>query len=300
MSKVYEEEVTNKLCVEFDSIEDALQTIKDKGWKPENSKDSDTKKEKDFHKFSSLKQALDVYTSKPESITKFNESDIDIKGLSNPVIDVYYDTQGDYVDVGRYLDGEPECFGNASGGQPYGAFANITVCDAHVWWVPEIYINNLQKRILRLTDWLESNGVRTRVQAKTQSKCLNYSLVIKDYQDALDLTEVAIAFHSDWARRVQFLMIEQSKTWSWGYGSCKEYDVQQLNTLEQTDEGENVFDIYIGGYIPLGLSKDRKEYAVPTIENHFDILEESLQECIEQGLTHRRKRFIIGGYEPHV
>jgi hypothetical protein len=147
-----------------------------------------------------------------------------------------------------------------------------------------------QKRILRLVDWMESQGIRCQIVASADSDCLYHSVVIKEFGDPFDLNHLAVATHPDWLRRIVFLMIEQSKTFSYGYGTAANYDNRMAKYKPQPEDG---IYVYVGGYSPLsGHNGDHGEY---NLNKAFDKIEESIQTIIDEGRTFNEESLSIGG-----
>jgi hypothetical protein len=229
-----------------------------------------------------------VFENNPESIRMFSVNDDRLERPESPGKDVLFDVTGDYLDIDRYLTGEPEMFGNAVMGNPKNIFCTINVLTSFVWYTSNEYILAKQKRILRLVDWLESQGVRCQIVAQDDSEVAFISTVVKEFQDPFNLNDLAVTCHPDWLRRIEFLVMEQSKTWTWGYGSSEVYDKRMLRYKPNPEDG---MYIYIGGYTPYGGwgSNDVKK-----LEQEFDRLEQQVAELVDQGITWNDEPFTIG------
>lgn len=282
-----------KLSAEFDSVGDVMRVARKLGWRPERDQSSDDRERGSFHTFGSLAEAIDVFENHPERIREFSANDDRIERIESPGKDVAFDVTGDYVDVGMYLAGEPEHFGNAVMGNPRSVFCTINVLTSFVYYTTAEYQLVKQKRILRLVDWLETQGVRCQIIGQDDSSVAFISTVIKEYQDPFNLNELAVVCHPDWLRRIEFLIMEQSKTWQSGYGSSQPYDERMLKYVPQPEDG--VY-IYIGGYLPYtkGSWYDNN-CDIDRLNKEFDRLEEQVMTLIEDGRTWNDEPFTIGG-----
>lgn len=292
MTRIMELGSKKKLSVEFDSVFDAFRVIRKMNWTPQNAKESNSRGGGDgssFHTFKSLDEAKDVFENHPETIRQFSINDDRLERPESPGKDVLYDITGDFLDIDRYLTGEPEMFGNAVMGNPKNIFCTINILTSFVWWTSPEYQLTKQKRVLRLVDWLESQGVRCQIVAQEDSSCAFISTVVKEYQDPFNLNDLAVVCHPDWLRRIMFLVIEQSKTFSYGYGSSIDYDKKMQKYIPQPEDG---MYIYVGGYIPL--NRDEKN-DIKQLNEEFDALEKKVMELVDSGIPWNDEPFTIKG-----
>ena len=66
---------------------------------------------------------------------------------------------------------------------------------------------------------------------------------VKNFEDAIDMNALAVATHSDFLRRVAFLVAEQSRTWESGYGNATIFTHKMMH--HYTAEPENGLTIFI-------------------------------------------------------
>lgn len=230
------------LVGQFASPTALLNAIIELKWEPQREKSSDARKDGDFQTFNSLSEAIDVFTNNPKSIRSFSPETLVLKDEENIGREITYDVTGDYLDIGRFLDGEPECFGVNFNGNPAGLHVTMYADTSAIYHVKKQAIAHKQARMLRLVDWMEQQGVRCRVVSVESTECGHFETIVKDYGDAVNLNDIAVSMHPDWLRRVLFLADEQSKTWDWGYGSA----IQWTNTMKRSyvadpDDGLTVF-----------------------------------------------------------
>lgn len=283
------ERKNGKLHVEFDSIPDVFNTIRDQHWIPGKEKASDRRgKDGNFYTFGSLEEANDIFLNHPERIRDFSINDDKLLSIESPGKDVTYDVTGDYIDIDRFLEGVPEVMGNAVMGNPKSVFATINVLNSAVSYTSNEYMLEKQKRILRLVDWLESQSIRCQIVLTDDSDINFMSVIVKQFSDPFDLNHLAVGLHPDFFRRTTFLIKEQSKTWSWGYGSADEYDTRMKRYTP--DPGDGLY-VYVGGYIPFGgADSGRVE-----LNQAFDKIEDDIAEMIDEERTFSEKPLAITG-----
>lgn len=276
-----------RLSLHFESVRDVFNTISTQGWVPKHDRASERRKSGDsFYAFETLDEAMDVYLNHPEKVRTFSNADVKLESIESPGKDIFYDVTGDYVDIGRYLDGDPENMGNMAMGNPRSVFATINVMISKVHWTDERYIERTQRRVLRLVDWLESQDIRCQIVATTVSEVLNFSCIVKQFTDPVDLNDLAVVCHTDFFRRVVFLLKEQSKTWTYGYGSADDYDTRMKKYTPQPEDG---LYVYVGGYFPHS-GNDTDE-----LDKEFDKIEKSVHKMIEDNMTWNEKPLAVKG-----
>lgn len=173
-----------------------------------------------FNAFKSYDEALDTFINHPSKVRGYNESDVVLHDGDNAGNAALYDVTGDFLDVGRFLEGEPECFGVMTNGNPRSWRVNLMVNIG--WWcgVDFSTIVHRSRRIQRLVDWLESQQIRTSLTAVSSSNCAHVEILVKDHDQVLDMNDVAIVSHPEFLRRLCFRFKEYSKTIEYGYGNA--------------------------------------------------------------------------------
>lgn len=283
---VVKELAKGKLYAEFDSVSDVYRVIDRLKWEPKKDKASDTPKSQyggGFYTFNNLSHAREVFEHNPESIREFSANDDRLVRPESPGKDVSFDITGDFLDIDRHLAEEPEQFGNAIMGNPKNIFCTINVLAIYVSYTENSYLLQRQKRILRLVDWLESQGVRCQIVATMDNHIAYISTLVKQYQDPFNLNDLAVVSHGDWLRRLEFLIMEQSKTWSGGYGEATEYDNRMFDYKPEPEDG---MYIYVGGYSPYSSVKE--------LDKAFDELEAKVMELVDLGIPWNDEPFTVG------
>jgi len=279
-----------KLSCKFESVPEVFKVIDRLGWKPQQERASDRSGKGDsFYGFGSLSEAVDIFRNHPERIRDFSQNDDKLEKIESPGKDVLFDVTGDYLDMDLYMEGVPEVFGNAVMGNPKSTFATINILGSYVYYTDKGYQTAKQKRVLRLVDWLETQDIRCQIVLSEDSEVSSLQTVVKEFQDPFDLNHLAVAMHPDWLRRVEFLIMEQSKTWSYGYGSSVQYDKRMLKYKPEPEDG---FYIYVGGYMPYS---DQGPNGSKEMEKAFDEIEANIREAIDLGMTFSEKPLVVAG-----
>lgn len=294
MSLIRELGPKGKLHADFTSVPDVFRVIDKLGWEPRRGKSSNARGGgggEGFYTFNNLAEAIETMRYKPETLVKFNANDEKLVKEDSIGKEVRFDITGDYLDIDRYLEGSPEVFGNAVMGNPKGVFCTINLLTSYVHWTTAEYILQRQKRITRLVDWLEQQQVRCQIVASLDCEPLSMSVIVKEFHDPFDVNHLAVVSHPDWLRRVIFLIKEQSKTWSYGYGSAIEYDKRMIKYVPKPEDG---MYIYVGGYIPFGGGYGGGT-DIDDLNSAFDVLEDKVENLILDGMTYNEEPFAITG-----
>src|SRR5690606_40236822 len=114
-------------AVSFESVPALFRAIKSEGWTPQNAMASDIRGDGEYLVFNSLEEAHHVFEKEPWRIRQFSQKDDRLRNEDNPGNDVFYDVVGDYLDIGKTMEGDPEDFGNSIMGNPARVFANIKI-----------------------------------------------------------------------------------------------------------------------------------------------------------------------------
>ena len=201
-----------------------------------------------FHAFNSYSQALDTFRKQPESVTKFDPAELRIKDVSESGTSVDFDVTGDYIDMGRYMEGVPESVGTMHNGNARNRRANILINLSQVASMSHQDINHRGERILRLIDALEAGGVRCQLVAAESSECTHVEVTLKHHDEPLTTTDLAVVVHPEFLRRILFRVIEYSKTYTSGYGHAFVFS-KALTPKNISNELNDELDIVIDGSI---------------------------------------------------
>lgn len=201
----------------------------------------------DFNAFDTYKEAMETFLTRPESVIEFDPSEMRIKDESESGSVVNYDVVGDYIDMGRYMEGIPEAWGSMRMGNARNRRVNIMVNTSQAHYVNHKDILRRGERVLRLVDALEAGGVRTELTVMESAKTNHVEVLLKRHDEPLTISDLAVASHPEFLRRIIFRVIEHSKTFDFGYGSSIELSkaVDANPSVLQSDLNDEM-NIYIG------------------------------------------------------
>lgn len=234
----------------FDGIDTFLDFLnKEMGKPPKDSGYNDSltpqHEEPSFYKFD-YDEALDIFRNHPERIAKFDETELRIKDVNESGNQVEYDVTGDYIDMGRYMEGVPESFGTLYNGNARNRRINVVVNLNQVSGTNEADINYRSERVLRLVDALELGGARCELKGVSSTQIEHVEVVIKHHEESLVINDLAVMTHSDFLRRALFRFKEYSKNMDWGYGRPF-YFSERTNANDLSNDNVNEITVFIDG-----------------------------------------------------
>lgn len=236
------------LVVLADGLDKFLDMLVEKMPKPKKGESSVASGRDNFNAFSSYQEAMDTFRGAPEKISDFDPAEIRIRDESESGSVVDYDVTGDYIDMGRYLEGIPESWGSMHGGQARNRRATIVVNLNNSAGMGHETIKHRAERTLRLVDALEAGGIRCELKAISSTQCDHVEITIKQHAEPLTIQDLAVVTHPEFLRRALFRVKEHSKTWDWNYGWALKFG--DSITPELLDNGNNdELDIFIDGDI---------------------------------------------------
>jgi hypothetical protein len=232
--------------------------------------------------FDDYETALDVMLSRPQELVKFKTNEVELNDGEESGREVSFDVTGDFLDIGRYLDGVPEVFGYNHEGKHRGKRVKILVSGNAQCSTEADALVTRSKRLSRLVDWLEYQGIRVALHVAYSNDNAHSEIKIKDFQDPLNITDVAISTHGDFFRRFDFRFKEYSATIDSGYGYSREFyqwfSRYGTNLLNNLPLGE--YFVYIDG----NLASSGSRY----VDKTFDSIENELKNSIELGTEGRQ------------
>lgn len=179
---------------------------------------SDTEKAGHWCKTDSLDDCINKMINEPQWFCQFDPDENKILEEDSSGNQIIYDVVGEYLDVGRYLDNEPECFGVSLFGRQSVKFCTININLSASCAIDSKAISYRNSCICKLVDFLEHNNVHCRVKGFENTQCVHTEIMIKDFVDPLNINDVALISSPDFLRRILFLLAEFSPTWDDSYG----------------------------------------------------------------------------------
>lgn len=180
----------------------------------------------------------------PDTLEKFQKyrAEHAVRIQNNTVLE--YALSGDYVDVGRYLSGEPECMVDYNG-HDNARFIDITIRTGRVWFTPQRVVFQYYSHVLDLIDKLESEGTRCRIRLggeythTTGNRQIKYSVDFKGYGEPLNLAQLAgLLLNDTFYREVTLAAIGAD-----GFRS-NDSRYRQFEPLNQTAESITIPSMY--------------------------------------------------------
>lgn len=260
-----------ELCGKFEGVDTFLNALTDTSLaKGKYGNSSQRRGKDDFNLFETYVEAIDTFKNNPSKVANFIEKDDKILGGDSAGMGVEYDVTGDFIDMGRYVEGIPETFGSMYNGNPRSKRVNILIPAMVSCGVNHELINKRSERIKRLVDWLETNQIRCAVTVMYTNDNWHCEIVVKKFDEVFNANDIAIATHSEFFRRCQFKFGESSPVLTDGYGTsiCFWRNTRLEDIIKQ--EYNNEFNVVIGG----------KLIYVEQIERNMDELEEVLKKTI--------------------
>lgn len=218
--KGYPIEYTNShvLCGYFEGVGTLFDFLKTSMPEPKMVKSSSKGDGAGFNIFESYEEATDIFVNRPGSLDRLVTDEKKIFSPYTSGNSIHYDVSGDYIDMGRFLDGEPECMGSNYNGRVPKRVKIIHNISTEAVTSPE----NIQKNSLLLgetIDWLESNQIRTELLCVDGNSVSHVEIVVKKYEQAFDYNDLLVVSHPEFLRRMCFRFDEYSPSWQPGYGS---------------------------------------------------------------------------------
>lgn len=262
-----------ELCGKFEGVDIFLNALTDTSLAKGKYGNSSRKMGKNgFNLFETYVEAIDTFKNNPSKVANFIEKDDKILGGDSAGMSIEYDVTGDFIDMGRYVEGIPETFGSMTNGNPRSKRVNILIPAMVSGDVDHELINKRSERVKRLVDWLETNQVRCAVTVMYTNDNWHCEIVVKKFDEVFNANDIAIATHSEFFRRCQFKFGESSPVLTNGYGTsiCFWNNTRLDDIIKQGYNNE--FNVVIGG----------KLIYVEQIERNMDELEEVLKKTISE------------------
>lgn len=228
----------------FDGVDTLLSTVASKMPTAKRAKSSEKENYGGFNAFNSYAEAMETFRNKPESVVKFEAAELRIKDTSESGTQVDFDVTGDFIDMGRYMEGIPEVMGQMHNGNARNRRVNLMVNLNYSGGTNHKEILARSERVLRLVDALEAGGVRTQVIGIESTECGHTEVILKRHDEPLTISDLAVVTHSEFLRRIIFRINEQSKTWEGGYGSSVNFSHRMTPEIIEGDNN-NEMDIVI-------------------------------------------------------
>lgn len=196
----------------------------------------------DFTNTDSLQEAIELATSGwKEGIKKIKQKyDVSKKTQSSFVVDPRNNVYGSYVNIGRYLEGMPDCMVDNV----------VLMIPKRINIICKVGFNSSASesdfikygtKILQLIDELESKNIRVNLEIRwcihSSGKYYVDRIILKNYNDFVNLNILCFALcHPSFERRIGFSVVEKQSedivryfgfSEGYGYGSIAELIVTE-------------------------------------------------------------------------
>lgn len=255
-SKVLPYLKTGAIVTVFEGIDRMLDFITEKMPEAKRGGHSADTGRDSFHTFDTYEEAMDTFRKHPEKVVKFDPAELRVKDVNESGTNVEYDVTGDFIDMGRYMEGIPESVGTMRSGNARNRRVSILLSLAQTARIDKDVIAHRGERILRLIDALETGGIRTQLTGIESSQCSHIEIVLKHHDEPLTITDLAVAIHPDFLRRAIFRVIEHSKTYESGYGSAIVFEHSIKPELVENPNNDEL-DIIVDGNFRDNTTVDR-------------------------------------------
>lgn len=157
-----------------------------------------------------------------------------------------YALAGDYVDVDRYLSGEPECMVDYSSYES-ARFVDVSIYVGRPWFTPDFIVFEYYSHVLDMLDKLESEGCRCKITLNGRwvhhhisgNPETTFQIPYKGYGENLNMAQLAgILLNNDFFSNVMI--------GAFGVGECMMYDSRSMRSVElrQTEEAITIPSLY--------------------------------------------------------
>lgn len=247
----------NERVMMFNGVRTALDYINENLDTPQNSGSSEGNSSGHAgNAFRSFGEAMDIFLNRPETVVKYDPTQMRPVEFAEQGNDLEFDVTGDFIDIGRVLEGVPENMGRLHNGNPRNRRVRIVVSLAQTHYMTPKEIDHRSERIIRLVDALENANVRTEIIAIDSTTCHHMEIVVKRFDEPMTIEDVAVATHSEFFRRMCFRAAEWSDTWTYGYGRANTLR-QNLNVVKSQLNDE--ITVYVDGDLQQGIDPDFNE-----------------------------------------
>lgn len=201
-----------------------------------------------------------------------------IEGVSMQFV---HDVAGCQVDIGRYMDGEPECMYEYmfSESDKHGKIVDIYYQFNNSCGIESEDMISYGIAVLALVDNLESRGYSCNIYAvgiaSEGSETENITITIKEAGETLNVEAIMYAFHTSFFRRHWFAFHERKSYCSYGYG-VSQNPSEYANEDVMCNYNDNpTKSFYIPSVNMLGTGKNTLQY-FELIKNKVDAQMESI------------------------
>ena len=257
-----------ELIVLVEGIQNEISLVEKLFPKPRRNASSSKHGGNGFNLFRTYEEAIDTFKNNPGSLVKYDPHELMVIDYHEQGNELEYDVTGDFIDIGRVLEGVPESFGKLHSGKARNRRVRIVANASQTCYMGQEEINKRSSRIIRLVNALEAHNFPVELISVDSCKCYHLENIVKKFNEPLVIEDVAIVTNSEYLRRLHFRVSEYSDTWFVGYGNSMVLD---MNINSFRSEYNDELTVYIGNDMRMG-----------QIDFVFDELETTVTEELSQ------------------
>lgn len=153
---------------------------------------------------SSLDQAIDLFRNKRHELLPKGFQQKYIKNVNANGIDVEYNVTGDYLDIGRYMSGEPEVFGTNINGDLTGKVVSVYInASVTAHWSAEEVMQGAEK-LAETINALYISGAKVSTTFMSAEETQWVEVKLNDFGDPLDPVDLVAVASPSFIRRLCF------------------------------------------------------------------------------------------------
>lgn len=152
----------------------------------------------------SLDQAIDLFRNKRHELLPKGFQQKYIKNINANGVDVEYNVTGDYLDIGRYMSGEPEVFGTNINGDLTGKVVQVYInASVSASYDAEEIMTGAEK-LAEVVNALYVSGARVSTTFMSAEETQWIEVKLNDFGDPLDPVDLVAVASPSFIRRLCF------------------------------------------------------------------------------------------------
>lgn len=160
--------------------------------------------DKEWFGTSSLEGAIDLFRNNRSGLLPKGFKRHKINNVHPPGIDVEFDVTGDYLDIGRYMSGEPEVFGTNINGDLTGRVVSVYInASVTAYWSAEEVMQGAEK-LAEIINALYISGAKVSTTFMSAEETQWIEVKLNDFGDPLDPVDLIAVASPAFIRRLCF------------------------------------------------------------------------------------------------
>lgn len=160
--------------------------------------------DKEWFGTSSLERAIDLFRNNRSGLLPKGFKQHKINNVHSLGIDVEFDVTGDYLDIGRYMSGEPEVFGVNINGDLTGKVVSVYInASVTAYWSAEEVMQGAEK-LAETINALYISGAKVSTTFMSAEETQWIEVKLNDFGDPLDPVDLIAVASPAFIRRLCF------------------------------------------------------------------------------------------------